>query len=189
MEFDEIIKQQAIHKLCHVRAGLGKEPPDLSCIKCYPINDVIKHERFDRFWKLIEQMGLSVEGYSEQTIYAFNKLIELSFEKGKPHNPSLVAEIKAILTTVEYAENLRVDIPTVTYQIGILLKKFKLLTTEHMNQQLLDEVAAANRDREAKKCSPSPTQTFRNIFKRRDSVASDISSLMVADLSIKRSRS
>ena len=81
------------------------------------------------------------------------------------------------------------DIPTATYQIGILLKKSKLLTTEHTNQQLLDVVAEANRDREAKKLSLSPIQTYGNIFRRRDSVASDSSSLAAADLSIKRSRS
>ncbi len=72
-----------------------------------------------------------MEGYSGQTIYAFNKLTELSFEKGKPHNPSLVAGIKAILITMEYAERPQVDIPTATYQIGIMLKKSKLFTTEH----------------------------------------------------------
>ncbi len=60
---------------------------------------------------------------------------------------------------------------------------------EHTNQQLLEEVAIANKDWEAKKRSPSPTQYFGNVFKRRDSVASDTSSLVAADLSIKRSRS
>ncbi len=80
---------------------------------------------------MIKQMDLSVEAYFEQTIYAFNKLTELSFKKGKPHNPSLVVGIKAILTTIEYAENPKVDIPIATYQIGIMLKKSKLLTIEH----------------------------------------------------------
>src|SRR6266542_3912043 len=134
-------------------------------------------------------MNLSVEAYSGQTIYAFNKLTELSFEKEKPHNASLVAGIRAILTMIEYAEKLRVDIPTATYQIGILLKKSKLLATEHTDQQLLEEVARANKDREAKKRSPNPVQYFGNVFKRRDSVASDTSSLMVVDLTIKRSKS
>ena len=83
----------------------------------------------------------------------------------------------------------KVDIPAATYQIGILLKKSKLLMTEHTNQQLLDEVAVANKDREARKRSLSPNLSFRNVFKRRDSVASDTSSLAAADLSIKRSRS
>jgi len=76
-------------------------------------------------------MDLSVEAYSGQTIYAFNKLTELSFEKGKPHNALLVTEIKAILSTLEYAEMPKVDIPAATFQIGIMLKKSKLLTTEH----------------------------------------------------------
>src|SRR6266508_3729786 len=132
MEFDKIMKRQATHKLHHdTKGGVSENQLDLSCQICYLTKDIIKHERFDRFWEVIEQMDLSVEAYSGQTIYAFNQLTELSFEKGKPHNPSLVARIKAILTTVEYTENPRVDIPTATYQIGIMLKKSKLLTTEH----------------------------------------------------------
>ncbi len=122
-------------------------------------------------------------------IYAFNKLTELSFEKEKPHNASLVAGIKAILTTVEYNKNPQVNIPTVMYQIRILLKKSKLLTTKHMDQQLLEEVAIANKDREAKKRSSSLVQSFSNLLKRRDSVASDTSSLVAADLNIRKLRS
>ena len=78
-------------------------------------------------------MELSVKGYLGQTIYAFNKLIELSFEKEKPYNASLVAEIRAILTILEYAKNSRVDVTTATYQLRILLKKSKLLTTGHID--------------------------------------------------------
>ena len=78
-------------------------------------------------------MELSIEAYSGQTIYAFNNLAELSFKKEKIHNASLVAGIRAILTTLEYAENLRVDVTSATYQIGILLKKSKMLTIEYMN--------------------------------------------------------
>ncbi len=189
MEFDKIVKKQATHKLFHATTGgVSENLPDLSCQTCYPTKDVIKHERFDRFWGLIEQLDLRIEGYSGQMIYAFNKLTKLSFEKGKPHNPSLVASIKAILTTVEYAENPLVDIPTATYQIGIMLKKSKLLTTEHTNQQLLEKVAAANKDREAKKRSSSSTLSFGNVFKRRESVASDTSVLSQMDLSIRKSR-
>ena len=147
MEFDEIVKRQATHKLYHAtKGGVGENQPDPSCQTCYPTKDIIKHERFDRFWGIIEQMDLSVKAYSRQTIYAFNQLTELSFEKGKPHNASLIAGIKAILTTVEYAENPEVDIPTATYQIRIMLKKSKLLTTNHTDQQLLDEVVRANRN-------------------------------------------
>ncbi len=50
-------------------------------------------------------MDLSVGGYSGQTIYTFNKLTELFFEKGKPHNASLIARVRAILTTLEYDED------------------------------------------------------------------------------------
>src|SRR6266498_910670 len=161
MEFDEIVKQQATHKLHHAtKGGVDENLPDLSCQTCYLTKDIIKHERFDRFWGLIEQLNLNVKAYSGQTIYAFNKLTELSFEKGKPHNASLIAGIKAILMTVEYAENPEVDIPTATYQIGMMLKKSKLLATEHTDQQLLEEVARANKDREVKKRSPNPVQYF-----------------------------
>ena len=68
-------------------------------------------------------MNLSVEVYSGQTIYAFNKLTELSFEKENPHNTSLVAGIRALLITLEYAKKLQVDAISATYQIGIMLKK------------------------------------------------------------------
>ena len=147
MEFDKIMKRQATHKLHHdTKGGVSENQLDPSCQTCYLTKDIIKHERFDRFWGLIEQMDLSVKAYSGQTIYAFNKLTELSFEKEKSHNVSLVAGIKAILTTVKYAEELSVDIPTATYQIGIILKKSKMLTTEHTDKQLLEEVAAANKD-------------------------------------------
>src|SRR6266498_5745618 len=161
MEFEKIIKQQATHKLYHTtKGGVSKNLPDLSCQTCYPIKDIIKYERFDRFWGLIEQLDLSIEGYSGQMIYAFNKLIELSFEKGKPHNASLVAGIRAMLTTLEYAEKLQVDVISATYQIGTLLKKSKLLTTEHTDQQLLKEVATANQERELRKRSPSLNLSF-----------------------------
>src|SRR6266542_407184 len=190
MEFDEIVKQQATHKLHHAtKGGVSENLSDLSCQTCYSTKDIVKHERFDRFWRLIEQLDLSIEGYSGQTIYAFNKLTELSFEKGKPHNPSLVVSIKAILTTLKYAEKPKIDIPAATFQIGIMLKKSKMFTTEHTDQQLIDEVTMANRDREEKKHSLSPNLSFGNVFGRKDSVASDTSSLVVADLNIKRSRS
>ncbi len=76
-------------------------------------------------------MDLSVRRYSGQTIYAFNKLTELSFEKGKPHNALLIAEIRAILTILEYDEDPPIDVITATYQIEILLKKSRLLSTKH----------------------------------------------------------
>ena len=116
-------------------------------------------------------------------------MTELSFEKSKPHNASLIAGIRAILTTLEYDEELPKDVTTATYQIGILLKKSRLLTTEHTDQQLLEEVAAANKDQEAKKRSPSLTQSFSNIFKRRNSAVSETSSISDVDSSIRRSRS
>src|SRR6266498_2013775 len=110
-------------------------------------------------------MELSIEAYSGQTIYAFNKLAELSFEKEKPYNVSLVAGIRAMLTTLEYAENPRVDVTSATYQIRILLKKSKMLTTEHTDQQLLAEVIVVNKDRKAKKRSLSLVQSFSSLLK------------------------
>ncbi len=83
----------------------GEDQYNFSYQTCYPTKNIIRHKRFNRFWELIEQIELSVEGYSRQTIYAFNKLIELFFEKGKPHNVSLVAGIRAILTTLKYTED------------------------------------------------------------------------------------
>ena len=121
-------------------------------------------------------------------IFAFNKLTELSYEKGKPHNPSLVFSIKAILTTLEYAEELSVDIPTAMYQIRIMIKKSKLLTTEHTDQQLLEEVVTANKDREVKKRSPSLTQSFSSMFKRRNLAVSEASSIQEVDLNMRKSR-
>ena len=121
-------------------------------------------------------------------IFAFNKLTELSFEKGKPHNALLVTGIRAMLTTLKYAEKLWVDVVSATYQIGTLLKKSKLLTTEHTDQQLLKEVATANQDQETKKCSPNPNLSFGNVFKRRDSVASNTSGISQLDLSIRKSK-
>ncbi len=76
-------------------------------------------------------------------MYTFNKLAKLSFKKGKPYNASLIAGIRAILITLEYDEDLPIDVTTATYQIRILLKKSRLLSTEHSDQQLLKEVKDA----------------------------------------------
>ncbi len=91
-------------------------------------------------------MDLSIRGYSGQIIFAFNKLTKLFFEKGKPHNASLVAGVWAILTILDYDEDSQVDVITATYQIRILLKKSRILSTEHTDQQLLEEVAVVNKD-------------------------------------------
>jgi len=104
---------------------------NLSCRTCYLIKDHPKHEGFDRFWELLEQMYLDVRGYFGQTIYIFNRLAELSFDKGKPHNASLIAEIRVIMTTLEYDTELEVDIIMRIFQIRILLKRSRFFTTEH----------------------------------------------------------
>ena len=65
MEFAKIIKHQATHKLMHVRGEKGGENhQDLSCQTCYLTKDVIKHKAFNRFWKIIDQIELSIETYS-----------------------------------------------------------------------------------------------------------------------------
>ncbi len=63
MDFAEIINQQVTHKILHVKGAIGGEDQhDLSCRICYLIANQIKHEGFDRFWELVEQMGLNVRG-------------------------------------------------------------------------------------------------------------------------------
>ena len=78
-------------------------------------------------------MELRVTGYSEQILYAFNKLIKLSFDKEKPHNPSLVARIRVLILTLKYDSESEVDIVTGIFQIGILLKRLKFFTSAHTN--------------------------------------------------------
>jgi len=48
-------------------------------------------------------------------MYAFSKLTKLSFEKGKLHNASLIAGIRAILTILKYNVDPEIDITTATY--------------------------------------------------------------------------
>ncbi len=137
-------------------------------------------------------MHLNVREYSGQTIYAFNKLAELSFEKGKPHNLSLIARIRAILITLKYDTKPEVDIITGIFQIGILLKRSRLFTLTHTDQQLLQEVQSLTRNRKERKRSPSPVETFFNIFKRRNLAMSEISNLSLLlelDSNIKKSKS
>ena len=64
MKFTEIVKQQAAHKLMHAGGEKGEEEQDLSCQTYYPTKDIIKHGAFDQFWRLIDQMNLSIEAYS-----------------------------------------------------------------------------------------------------------------------------
>src|SRR6266498_708956 len=119
---------------------------------CYPIKDQPKHKVFDRFWGLIKQLNLNIGGYSGQTIFVFNKLAELSFDKGKLHNASLIARLRAILNTLKYDADLKEDMTIVIFQMGILLKRSKFLTTEHSDDQLLQEVENLTKKREVRKC-------------------------------------
>ena len=107
------MKQQVTYKFLHVGDAVeGEDQHDLLCRKCYPPQDQPKHEAFDQFWGIIEHLELNFGGYSEQIIYAFNKLSELSFDKGKPYNPLLIAGIRAILITLEYDAEPEVNITT-----------------------------------------------------------------------------
>jgi|SRR6266498_2591400 len=101
-------------------------------------------------------MYLNVKGYSGQTIFVFNKLAELSFDKGKPYNTSLIAGIRAILTTLKYDAKSEVDIITGIFQIGILLKRSRFFTSEHTDQQLMQEVQSSTKKRDSRKRSSSP---------------------------------
>src|SRR6266540_1126604 len=120
----------------------------------------------------MEQMRLNTGRYFRQTIYAFNKLAELSFDKGKPHNLSLIVGIRTILITLKYDEEPEVKITTAIFQIRILLKRLRLFTSAHTDQQLLQEVQSSIKERDVRKWFLSPVQSFSNIFKRRSLVIS-----------------
>ena len=81
----------------------------------------------------MKQMHFNVREYSGQTIYAFNKLAKLSFDKSKLHNPSLIAGIRAILLTLEYDAEPEVNITTAIFQIGILLKRSRFFTSAYID--------------------------------------------------------
>ncbi len=100
-------------------------------------------------------MGLNIGEYSRQTIYIYNKLAELSFEKGKPYNAFLITGIRAILTTLEYDAESVADIMTVIFQIRILLKRSRFFMTVHTDEQLLQEIQSSTRERDMRKCSSS----------------------------------
>ncbi len=72
--------------------------------------------------------------YSGQTLYAFNKLVKLSFEKEKPYNPSLVARLRALISTLKYERESEADVIECIFKLGILLKRFKLFTSAHTDQ-------------------------------------------------------
>ena len=133
-----------------------------------------------------------IRGYFRQTLYTFNKLAELSFSQEKPYNSSLIAEIRTILSTIKYNEKLKNQIITVIFQIGILLKRSRFFTSKHIDQQLIEKVQMLTRKRDMRKRSPNPTQTFTNIFKRRNSAVSEASNLSLpleVDASMKKSKS
>ena len=85
-------------------------------------------------------MHFNVRGYSGQIIYVFNKLAELSFDKGKLHNSSLIVRIRVILSTLEYDAEPEMNITTEIFQIRILLKRFRFFSSAYTDQQLLQEV-------------------------------------------------
>ena len=136
-------------------------------------------------------MDLKVGGYSGQIIFAFSKLAKLFFDKGKPHNASLIAGIRAILITLEYDADPEVDITTVIFQMGILLKRSKFLTTKHSDNQLLRKMENSTKERDVRKCSSSPVQSFFSILKWKSSVMSQTSNQSLSlelDENIKKSK-
>jgi len=76
-------------------------------------------------------------------------LAELSFEKGKSHNLSLVIKLRALLLTLKYGKELEIDTAECIFRLGILLKRSRFFTFAYSNQQLLKEVQDAVRDRSA----------------------------------------
>ena len=116
----------------------------------------------------------------------------MSFAQEKPYNPSLIAGIRAILSTIKYDEELEALIITTIFQISILLKRSRFFTSSHTDQQLIEEVQMSTRERNIRKHSPSLTQSFSNIFKRRNSAVSEASNLSLSlelDANIKQSKS
>ena len=96
-------------------------------------------------------MNLNVIEYSSQTYYAFSKLAELFFEKGKLYNASLIVRLRALVTILEYDEKSKDNVAGCIFKLGVLLKKLKFFNTTHTDQQLLKEVQNAIRDRNARK--------------------------------------
>ena len=141
MEFKKIVDQQVTHYQLHIGGVLGSENYHILSYKyCYLVKDQLRSAEFDRFWKILQRMELKAAGYSGQTFYAFSKLAKLSFEKEKPHNPSLVVRVRALISTLEYDSKSEVDITTDIFQIGILLKRSRFFTFAYINQQFLKEV-------------------------------------------------
>ena len=114
---------------------------------------------------MLQQLDFYAKRYTRQTLFAFSKLAKLSFEKGHPNNVILIARIRAVLSTLKYDYEPEVDIATEIFQIGILFKRSKFFTMDHMNQQLMKEVQNLIRDKEERKCFSNLIKTFFNIFK------------------------
>jgi len=72
--------------------------------------------------------------YLEQTLYVFSKMAKLFFEKGKPHNASLIVKIKVLILTFEYESKPVIDISMKIFQIRILIKRSRFFTSAHMDQ-------------------------------------------------------
>ncbi len=193
MDFVKMRKQLATHKILHIRGVVKTEENHiLSCQYYYPSKDQPKHVAFNRFWRILWQINLYFRGYFGQTIYTFNKLAELTFEKEKPHNPSLIAKMRVLLLILEYDDESEVDIVIRIFQIEILLKKSKFFTTSHTDHELIKEMQTATRKRDVKQHSSSLVKTFSNIFKRRSSATLEISHMSLPlelDANMKKSKS
>ncbi|SRR6266540_3159101 len=98
-------------------------------------------------------MKLRTGGYSGQILFTFNKLAELFFEKKKSYNMSLIAEIRALISTVEYDEKSEIDTTTGIFQMSILFKRSRFFISDHTDQQLLEEVQISTRKKDLRKYS------------------------------------
>jgi len=79
-------------------------------------------------------MDINITRYLGQTYYAFTKLKELSFEKGKPYNLSLVAGLKALISTLKYEKEPADDIAGCVFKLGVLLKRSRLFISTYIDQ-------------------------------------------------------
>jgi len=78
-------------------------------------------------------MKLRAIGYLRQILYAFSKLAELFFEKGKPHNASLIVRIRVLISIMKYDSELTIDTTIGIFQISILLKRSRFFITIHID--------------------------------------------------------
>jgi len=134
MEFKKIMQLQQIHYQLQIEGTLGLDETNVHlCQQCYLMEGQKKPAEFDRFWKIIQIIDFNVEEYSGQTLYVFSKLAELFFAKGKPHNLSLVAGLRALVSTLEYSKESKVNVTECIFWLDIVFKRLRFFSSSHMD--------------------------------------------------------